>query len=158
MQQDESGPRTILGIRIKAIVVLLVFLTVLMVVLNRSEIESLLLKTGIDKSLQFSRTVDQDASQSGENHIVVDQKMLEEAIREVQMEQLGRIESGDAATPTDRFFYIIELHGGSDLEGVDLVIDPDYVTIVSEGGTETTVERAMVREIKRFKLPPSQEN
>jgi len=158
MKQDETGPRTIFGVRIKTIVILLVFSGLLLIAVNRTEIESLLQKTGIDKSLELSSTADSTAPQSQGNDIVVDQKMLEEAMREVQVERLSRIESGSTATVTDRFFYIVELHGGSDLEGIDLVIEPDYVTIVSKGGTETTIERTMVKEIKRFKLPPSQDN
>jgi hypothetical protein len=146
------------GVRIKTIVILLIFSALLLVAVNRSEIESLLQMTGIDKSIHSPSSPASTDQQSRKNDIVVDQKMLEEAIQEVQLEQLNRIESEEAATPTDRFFYIVELHGGSDLEGVELIVEPDYVTIVSNGGTQTTIEREMVREIKRFKLPPSPDN
>lgn len=158
MKKDESGPRSVFGIRVKTVAIFLIFSAVLLVAINHSEIESLLDKSGIDKSLSLPGRTDSIDQQKQENHIVVDQKMLDEAIKEVQLEQLSKIESGDGATPTDRFFYIIELHGGSDLEGVDLVIDPDYVSIVSEGGTKTTIARTTVKEIKRFRLPPSQDN
>ena len=57
--------------------------------------------------------------------------------------------------PTDRFFYVVELISGGDLEGTELTIEPDHVILVSEGGTETTIDRTMVRKIHRFKLPPS---
>ncbi len=158
MKRDESGPRAIFGVRIKTIVILLIFSALLLIAVNRKEFETLLQMTGIGKSPQFSSGPDTTDQKNTENHIVVDQQMLDKAMQEVQLEQLTRIESEQAATPTDRFFYIVELNGGSDLEGVELIIEPDYVTIVSDGGTRTTIKRAMIREIKRFKLPPSTAN
>lgn len=158
MKQDESGPRSIFGVRLKTILIFLIGSALLLIAINRSEIESLLQMIGIDKGLSISSGPDSTDPQNRENDIVVDQKMLQEAMQEVELEQLSRIESEEAAMPTDRFFYIVELYGGSDLEGIELIIEPDYVTIISGGGTETTIERTMVRDIKRFKLPPSPEN
>lgn len=158
MKTDGTGPRTIFGVRVKTIVIFLIFSALLLIAISRSELEALFKMSEIDKSLKTSSGSDSTDQLSPDNDIVVDQKMLDEAMREVQVEKLNRIESGDAAVPTDRFFYIVELHGGSDLEGVELIIEPDYVTIVSGGGTQTTIERALVKDIKRFKLPPTPEN
>ena len=157
MKKEESAPLSIFGIRIKTIILLLLFLVLLLVVVNRSEIESLVSTAGV--VLQQEADVSQETDRQAEdNHIVVDQEMLSKAMQEVQVEKLTKLESQDSSIPTDRFFYVVELVSGGDLEGVDLTIEPDHLTLVSEGGTETTIKRTMVRKIHRFKLPPSSEN
>lgn len=157
MRNEESPPLSIFGIRIKSIIILILFLGLLLVVVNRSEIESLLSSSG--KVLQQKADFSQETSeQADDNHIIVDQEMLSRAMQEVQVEKLTELESQDSTMPTDRFFYVVELTSGGDLEGVDLTIEPDHLTLVSEGGTETTIQRTMVSKIHRFKLPPSSEN
>ncbi len=154
MKNEESAPLSIFGIRIKTIIILILFLGLLLVVVNRSEIESLL--SSSRKVLQQKADSSQETGeQSGDNHIVVDQEMLSRAMQEVQVEKLTELESQDSTIPTDRFFYVVELVSGGDLEGIDLTIEPDYLTLVSENGTETTIKRTMVSRIQRFKLPPS---
>ena len=155
--KKESAPLGIFGIRIKTIIILILFLGLLLVAVNRSEIESLLSTSAV--VLQQADNVSQETDgKADENHIVVDQEMLSKAMQEVQVETLTKLESRDSTIPTDRFFYVIELVSGGDLEGVDLTIEADHLTLVSEGGTETTIDRTMVRKIHRFKLPPSSEN
>lgn len=156
MKNEYSPPRSIFGIRIKTIVVLALFCSVVLVAVNRSEIKSLLksLPIGEQKRSEIADGMDENANS---NHLVVDQEMLARAMQEVQVEKLTELESGDSTIPTDRFFYVVELVSGGDLEGVELTIEPDTVTLVSEGGTKTTIERTMVSKIHRFKLPPSSE-
>ncbi len=154
MKNERSAPLSIFGIRIKAIIILMLFLAVLLVVVNRAEIESLLSSSGKDQQ-QKAGTFQEADEQADGKHIVVDQEMLSRAMQEVQVEKLTELESQDSTIPTDRFFYVVELVGGSDLEGIDLTIEPDYLTLVSENGTETTIKRTMVSRIQRFKLPPS---
>ena len=156
MKNEHSPPRSIFGIRIKTIVVLTLFSSVVLVAVNRSEIESLLKRLPIGEQ-QRSEVADGMDESTNSNHLVVDQEMLARAMQEVQVEKLTELESGDSTIPTDRFFYVVELVSGGDLEGVELTIEPDYVTLVSEGGTKTTIERTMVSKIHRFKLPPSSE-
>ncbi len=157
MKEDDSGPRTLFGIRIKAIIIVIVCAALLLIVVNRSEFDSLLQMTGLDKSLVVPASVAPTTNSKNRGDIVVDRQMLEEAMQSVQLEKLAELESRDSTMPTNRFFYIVELHSGGDLEGIDLTIEPDLVTLVSEGGTETTIARTAIKDIKRFKLPPLEE-
>ena len=155
MNKNDSGPLAIFGIRIKTIVVLFVFGALLLVAINRSEIMSLLKSPGIVTE-QSGSMIDQAEDQAtGQNHLVVDQEMLTRAMREVQVEKLAELESKDSAAPTDRFFYVVELASGGDLEGVDLTIEPDQVILISAGGTKTEIDSSLVEKIHRYKLPPA---
>ena len=157
MKNSESPSHSIFGVRVKTIVVVLLFFTILLVVVNRSEIESLWQTTTLEK-VKESVPSTMDSVQPEAPHIEVDQEMLSKAMQEVQVEKLSQIESQNSSTPTDRFFYVVELVSGGDLEGIDLVIEPDQVILVSEGGTETTISRSAIKKIDRYKLPPSQES
>ena len=157
MYEEESPPLTIFGVRLKTILVLAVISLIVLVAVNRSEIESLLRRVPIGEQ-QNTEVKGKNDDKSDGNHLVVDQEMLARAMQEVQVKKLSELESGDSLIPTDRFFYVVELVSGGDLEGIELTIDPDYVTLVSEGGTKTTIERTMVSKIHRFKLPPSSKN
>ena len=157
MHGEDSPPITIFGIKVKAILIVVVIGAIVLVAVNRSEIESLLQRlTGADR--QQTEKAGGTDGETQEHHLVVDQEMLTRAMQEVQVENLKEIESGDSSIPTDRFFFVVELVSGGDLEGIDLTIEPDSVTLVSEGGTETTIPRTSVRKIHRFKLPPSTVN
>lgn len=157
MNNEDSPPRSIFGIRIKTILVLVLFSVIVLAAVNRPEIESLLKSLPMGEQ-QKSKVGDGMNKNADGNHLVVDQEMLARAMQEVQVERLAELESGDSSIPTDRFFYVVELVSGGDLEGIELTIEPDYVTLVSEGGTKTTIERTTVSKIHRFKLPPSSEN
>ncbi len=157
MHGEDSPPITIFGIKIKAILMVLLIGAIVLVAVNRSEIESLLQRRPSAERAQTDQAGGTDG-EAEERHLVVDQEMLTRAMQEVQVEKLNEIESGDSSVPTDRFFFVVELVSGGDLEGIDLTIEPDSVTLVSEGGTETTIPRTSVRKINRFKLPPALEN
>lgn len=150
MPAKSTGPAAIFGIRIKSIFIVLVFLAVLLTVLNWSEISSLL-----DSAGNLAEDSHEQPKNENGPDIVVDKAMLSKAIQEVQTEKLEEMETSDGSIPTDRFFYIVELVSGGDLEGVDLTIEPDQVILVSEGGTSTTINRTDVKKIHRHKLPPS---
>ena len=156
MNSEDSPPRSIFGIRIKTILVLVLFSIIVLAAVNRSELESLLKSIPIGEQQQNG--ADGINENADSNHLVVDQEMLARAMQEVQVDKLTELESGDSTIPTDRFFYVVELVSGGDLEGTELTIEPDQVTLVSEGGTKTTIERTMVSKIHRFKLPPSSED
>lgn len=151
MPRNNTGPLTIFGIRLKSIIVAAIFVAVLLAVVNRDEILSLL----NDNTLVEPLKPDHAKQDVQERDIVVDEEMLTRAMREVQTQKLEELETSDGSVPTDRFFYIIELVSGGDLEGVDLTVEPDRVILVSEGGTRTTIKRADVKQIHRHKLPPS---
>lgn len=157
MKNSESPSHSIFGIRVKSIVVVLLFLTILLVVVNRSEIESLWQATSLEKVKESVPAI-KNTVQPDTPHLEVDQDMLSKAMQEVQVEKLSQIESQNSSIPTDRFFYVVELVSGGDLEGIDLVIEPDQVILVSEGGTKTTLSRSAINKIHRYKLPPSQES
>lgn len=151
MPKKSTGPAAIFGIRIKSIVVGSMFLIALLAVINRDELLAL-----FDRDNFIEQTSqDQTGQNVEERDIVVDQQMLSDAVQQVQAEKLAELESNSSSIPTDRFFYIVELVSGGDLEGIDLTIEPDQVILISEGGTSTTINRADVRDIQRYKLPPS---
>ena len=156
MNSEDSPPRSIFGIRIKTILVLVLFSIIVLAAVNRSELESLLKSIPIGEQQQNG--ADGINENADSNHLEVDQEMLARAMQEVQVDKLTELESGDSTIPTDRFFYVVELVSGGDLEGTELTIEPDQVTLVSKGGTKTTIERTMVSKIHRFKLPPSSED
>jgi len=151
MPRNSEGPAAIFGLHIRHIFGVIIFLIILLAVVNVSE---------ITRFFKVERLIGQPAPersvQSGEpRDIVVDEEMLSKAMREVQRAKLEEMEEGDGSIPTDRFFYVVELIGGSDLEGVDLTIEADHVILVSEGGTRTTIKRTDVKDIQRYKLAPS---
>ena len=151
MRKKRTGPAAIFGIRIKSILVGIIFLAALLAVINREELRSL-----FDSDNFVETTSPEKTGQSADQRdIVVDQQMLSDAVQQVQTEKLAELESNSSAIPTDRFFYIVELVSGGDLEGVDLTIEPDQVILISEGGTSTTINRTDVKDIQRYKLPPS---
>ncbi len=156
MKKKDTGPLSIFGIRIKTLFVLLIFIALLLIVINRSEMDSLLQTTGIKNNPAPVATESNNPSDR-ENHLVVDEEMLSKAMKEVQVKKLTELESQDSTMPTDRFFYVVELHSGGDLEGTDLTIEADHVVLVSEGGTQTRLKRTAVKDIHRFKLPPTKE-
>lgn len=151
MPTKRTGPAAIFGIRIKSILVFAVFLATLLAVINREEILSL-----INPDNSTEQTNSDQAKQVGEEQdFVIDQEMLSNAMKEVKADKLAELESDDGAIPTDRFFYIVELVSGGDLEGIDLTIEPDHVILISQGGTSTTIKRTEITNIQRHKLPPS---
>ena len=123
---------------------------VLLAIVNVSEIASFFKDANKFGQPGFDHPVHEE-----EKEIVVNEEMLSKAIREVQRAKLEQMEDGDGSTPTDRFFYVVELASGGDLEGVDLTIEADHVILVSEGGTRTTIKRTDVTDIQRYKLAPS---
>jgi hypothetical protein len=151
MNNEHKQPRAVFGVRIKTIVTLALFGCLLFLVIDVSDI-----------SRYAERFYgDYQASDQSSNlplpseDIIVDQEELSEAMQQVYLQKLAEIEQAKGSEPTDRFFYIIEIIGGSDLEAVDITIEPDQVIMLSAGGTETTVNRSLVKKIHRIKLPPS---
>jgi hypothetical protein len=146
MNDTHKPPRTILGIPLKALLVVIILLLGLFAVFDRLDVNDIV--------APFRPAVDTaDENQRGASkNIVATPEMIKQATRELQGEKLKNLESTENSLPTDRFFYVVELLNGKDLEAVELTIKPDSVTIISAGGIKTTIARAAVKEIKRFKL------
>ncbi|MGA7279463.1 MAG: hypothetical protein WBW79_16105 [Desulfocapsaceae bacterium] len=151
MNNDQKQPLAAFGVRVKTIIVLVLFGCLLFLVIDISDISRL-----AERFYGDHQAKDQTSSlpMPGED-IVVDQEALSEAMQQVYLQKLAEIEQAESSEPTDRFFYIIEIVGGSDLEAVDITIEPDQVIMLSAGGTETTINRSLVKKIHRIKLPPS---
>jgi hypothetical protein len=151
MHSDQKQPYAVFGVRIKTIVVLVLFGCLLLLAIDFSDISR-----HAERFYGDHVTTEQNSSMvlPGED-IVVDQEELSEAMQQVYLQKLAEIEQAESSEPTDRFFYIIEIVGGSDLEAVDITIEPDQVIMLSAGGTETTINRKLVKKIHRIKLPPS---
>jgi hypothetical protein len=151
INSDQKQPRAVFGVRIKSIVVLALFGCLLFLVIDFSDISKI--------AKQFSEDRQTKDQVSGRplpaDDIIVDQEKLSEAMQQVYLQKLAEVEQAESSEPTDRFFYIIEIVGGSDLEAIDITIEPDQVIMLSAGGTETTISRNLVKKIHRIKLPPS---
>jgi len=149
MNEEHTPPRTVLGIPVKILLIVVVLLLGLFVVSDRLDMNGLL--ETFNSSRPDSAPVEKSVT-GAENEIVATPEMIKRAAEEVQTEKLKELESAENILPTDRFFYVIELVNGKDLEAVDLTVQPDTVILTSAGGTVTTIPRTSVKKINRFKL------
>ncbi len=141
-----NPPLTIFGISVKGLVSTLVFMATLLVVFNQIDITSMLSDT-------ISLTQKKDDNHPGqEADIVATPEMISEAMNEIRAGKKLALEKIETVSPTDRFFYIVELYNGGDIEASDLTIEPESVTIFSPSGIETVVPRTAIKKIRRYKL------
>jgi hypothetical protein len=90
------------------------------------------------------------------NDIVATPEMITRAQLGIIAARIAEQENSATADPDDRFFYIVELHSGGDLESFDLTIRPDEIILHSAAGIRTVIPRESVKQIHRIKLPADQ--
>ena len=145
--QRQSPPLTLFGISMKGLITILVFLVTLLAVFNQIDITSMLSET-------MSLTEKKDDNHSGqEADIVATPEMISKAMNEVRAGKKRALEKTDTVSPADRFFYIVELNSGGDIEASEVTIEPQSVTIFSQSGIETVIPRTAIKKIRRYKLP-----
>jgi len=147
--EQHNQPITLFGVSLKGIITALVFLTILFAALDPLD-----LKTVITEMVSSNRDQGQDASPPRQQGtIVATPEMISKAADEITAKRISDYEKTDSASPKDRFFYIVELVNGGDIDATDVTIEPEIVTIVSRSGIQTVVSRTAIKNIRRYKLP-----
>ena len=144
----KNRPFTILGIPIKATVVTVVFVIILAAAIDPFELISPL------KEITKETITDSPSLRDTENaHIEATPEMISKAIIELENKKRQAHEVIEENDLNARYYYIIELHNGGDLEATDVLIKPDIITIISQTGIETTMPRSAIKDIRRYRLP-----
>jgi hypothetical protein len=154
-ERNHTSPRSIFGIPVRPLIIILIFLISLLIVFDRFDINLFLSKTISKKTSEEYSS--QSETGSADREIVATPEMIAKATKEVTAKKLEQIESSNSPMAEDRFYYIIDLKSGGDLEAMDVLIKPDSVTISSSNGISTTIPRNSIKDIRRFKLPPIEE-
>jgi hypothetical protein len=85
--------------------------------------------------------------------IVATPEMIARARQKIESARHDERENAPYPAPTDRFYYIVELFSGGNLESAELTIRPDRVILTSASGIKTVIDRRSVKTIQRIKLP-----
>lgn len=155
IDENHSPPLSIFGVPIKPLIITIIFLISLLIVFDRFDINLFLSKT-ISK-ITSENTPSQSETGSADSEIVATPEMIAKATKEVTAKKLEQIETSKSPMAEDRFYYIIDLKSGGDLEAMDVIIKPDSVIISSSNGISTTIPHDSIKDIRRFKLPPVQQ-
>jgi len=147
--ERQNAPITLFGISLKGMITTLFFLVTLFVVFDPFEF-----KTMLSEKISLVQKEQRGGNQSEmDNTIVATPEMISKAMNEIRTNKIPDYEQTDNVSPTDQFFYIVELHNGGDIEASDVTIEPDLVTIVSRSGIQTVIARSTIKKIRRYKLP-----
>ena len=143
----KNRPFTILGIPIKATVVTVVFIIILAAAIDPFELISPL------EELTKAPPSDHSSFDETEDvHIEATPEMISKAIKELKNNKRQEYEVLEEDLNA-RYYYIVELQNGGDLEASDVLIKPDAITIISQTGIETTMPRNAIKDIRRYRLP-----
>ncbi len=148
--ENQHRPLSLLGVSLKKLLAGFVFLSILIVVIKPTDITSFLNQT---LSTIQPEKADRNQYDQRDTHIDATPEMISAAIQELRADRMRKYETSESSSPTDRFFYVIELLDGGDLEATSVTIEPDLVTIISESGIKTVVSRTAIKKINRYKLP-----
>ncbi len=147
--ERQNAPITLFGIPLKGMITALFFLVTLFLVFDPFEF-----KTMFSEKISLVQKEQGVGNQSEkDNTIVATPEMISKAMNEIRANKILDYEQTDNVSPTDRFFYIVELHNGGDIEASDVTIEPELVTIVSRSGIQTVIARSTIKKIRRYKLP-----
>lgn len=141
---------TIFGVSLRGIIVTIIFLMVIFVVIDPLEMRSDI-SNKLPGLTNYLEPDDHDSRK--DSHIDATPEMVSEAMRELRNAKALEHESTTNDLPTDRFFYIVELHNGGDIEASEAKIESESVTIISTSGIETVLPRSSVKDVRRYKLP-----
>lgn len=155
MIEEHRPPISIFGIRLKPLIIVIIFLFSLLIVFDPLDF-----KRFVSDYRPFpppEKATEKITPDQNINDIVATPEMISKAMKEIQLEKVQQIETKENVLPEDRFFYIIELTTGGTLKAMDVVMEPDEVIILSSSGIRTVIPRNSVKKISRFKLPPLQQ-
>ena len=152
--KHQNQPITILGVSLKAIVVISVFIALLTIVFSPVDFRSL-----SDHYLKLNQVTGSNEKEDlpRNTHIEATPNMIADAIKEIQYEKKQEIEQTSNITKTARYYYVVELQSGGDLEASNVQISPESVTIISQQGITTVLPRSSVTDVRRYRLPDIQQ-
>lgn len=147
---EPAQPVTVFGIPVKP----LLFLAVIAgIVLTDFDYHRIIESSG---KLPFTGPQGTDSERSSTvvpRDIVATPEMIARARQKI--EAARREERENTLRPAaNRFYYIVELYSGGDLESAELAIHPDRIILTSASGIKTVIDRRSVKNIHRIKLPP----
>ncbi|MCB2214919.1 hypothetical protein [Desulfofustis glycolicus] len=146
-----AQPVTVFGIPIKPV---LFFAVIAGIVLTDIDYHRIIESSG---KLPFTEQQETDSGQSstgGPRDIVATPEMIARARQKLEAARRDERENALHPAAADRFYYIVELYSGGDLESTELTIHPDRIVLTSASGIKTVIERRSVKNIHRIKLPP----
>lgn len=148
--ENQHPPLSLFGVSLKKLLAGIVFFSILVVVINPPDITSFFSQA---LTTIQSEITDQNRTDQQDTHINATSEMISTAMQELRADRMREYETGESSSPTDRFFYLIELHDGGDLEASAITIEAELVTIISQSGIKTVLPRTAIRKINRYKLP-----
>ena len=148
--EDRHRPLSLFGVSLKKLLAAFVFLSILVVAINPYDITSFFSRA---LTTVGQKKTGQNHDNQRDTHITATPEMISAAMKELRTDRRREYETGEGSSPTDRFFYVIELHDGGDLEAAAITIEPDLVTIMSQSGIKTVLPRTAIKKVNRYKLP-----
>ncbi len=148
--ENQHRPLSLLGVSLKKLLAGFVFIAILSIVIEPTDIISFFNQAL--STVQPGKT-DQNQHDQRDTHIDATPEMISTAIKELRADRMREYETSESSSPTDRFFYVIEIVDGGDLEASSITIEPELVTIISQSGIKTVLPRTAIRKINRYKLP-----
>ncbi len=143
-------PLSLLGVSLKKLLAAFVFLSILVVAINPYDITSFFSRA---LTTVGQKKTGQNHDYLGDTHITATPEMISAAMKELRADRVREYETGEGSSPPARFFYVIELHDGGDLEATAITIEPDLVTIMSQSGIKTVLPRTAIKKVNRYRLP-----
>lgn len=147
--ETQNRQFSLFGIPLKLIITCSIFIAFLTIIVDPGEFTSFFDEHMITGSSQHRG---EDTNQKSKD-IVATPDMVSEAINKIKAEKGREVEQSENISPTQRYFYIVELDNGGDIEASDVTIDPNLVTITSTSGIETVIARTAIKDIRRYRLP-----
>ena len=151
MNQNNRPPLSIFGIRLRAILFVLVFLVVLLSLYNPHRLQQSFQGFLKNNEHQHDSTSPPAAVPDGE--IVATPEMISKAVRQVHEEQARKYQSGQEAVVKVNY-YLVNLADGGSIEAESISIKPDQVTVVTAQGVKTVIPRENITKIIQLKLDP----
>jgi hypothetical protein len=151
LMTEPAQPVTVFGIPIKPV---LFFAVIAGIVLTDIDYHRIIESSG---KLTFTEQQGTDSGQSSTGmprDIVATPEMIARARQKIEAARRHERENALHPGAADRFYYIVELYSGGDLESAELTIHPDRVFLTSASGIKTVIDRRSVKNIHRIKLPP----
>ncbi len=148
---EPAQPITVFSIPVKPVLFLAVIATIVLTDIDYRRI------TESYEMLPFTRQHGPESEQPSTAvpvDIVATPEMIARARQKIESARHDERENAPHPAATDRFYYIVELFSGGDLESVELTIRPDRVILTSASGIKTVIDRRSVKNIQRIKLPP----
>ena len=143
-------PLSLFGVSLKKLLAAFAFLSILVVAVKPIDIRSFFSQA---LTTVGQKKTGQKHYYPEDTHITATPEMISAAMTELRADRMREYETAESSSPTDRFFYVIELHDGGDLEATAITIEPDLVTIMSQGGIKTVLPRTAIKKVNRYKLP-----